>query len=71
MFELLVLCIPLFPLLAVLANGLFGHRYSHETAARLAYGSVFLSFLCALGVATDVIAHPQPREVVALFSSIR
>ncbi|RMH32800.1 MAG: NADH-quinone oxidoreductase subunit L [Nitrospirae bacterium] len=65
MFELLVLLIPLFPLLAVLVNGLFGHRYSHEVAARLAYGSVFLSFLCALAVAADVVADPQPREVVA------
>ena len=53
MFDLIVILIPLFPLLAVLANGLnvmLGHRYSHEIAHRLGWGSVLLSFLCALWV---------------------
>jgi len=65
MFDLLVLLIPLFPLLAVLANGLYGSRYSHELAGRLAFGSVGLSFLCALGVLVSVLANPEPREVIA------
>jgi len=64
-FELLVLLIPLFPLLAVLANGFYGSRYSHEWAGRLAFGSVGLSFLCTLGVLASVLANPEPREVIA------
>jgi NADH-quinone oxidoreductase subunit L len=64
-FDLLVLLIPLFPLLAVLANGLYGSRYSHEWAGRLACGSVGLSFLCTLGVFVSVLSHPEPREVIA------
>ncbi len=65
MFDLLVLLIPAFPLLAVLANGLYGSRYSPETAGRLAFGSVGLSFLCTLGVLVFVLANPEPREVIA------
>ena len=65
MFELLVLLIPLFPLLAVLANGLYGSRYSHELAGRLAFGAVGLSFLCSLGVLASILANPEPREVIA------
>ncbi len=65
MFDLLVLLIPLFPLLAVLANGLYGSRYSHELAGRLSVGSVGLSFLCTLGVLVSVLANPEPREVIA------
>ena len=65
MFELLVLLIPLFPLLAVLANGFYGSRYSHEWAGRLAFGSVGLSFLCTLGILDSVLANPEPREVIA------
>jgi NADH-quinone oxidoreductase subunit L len=64
-FDLLVLLIPLFPLLAVLANGLLGSRYSHAWAGRLAFGSVGLSFLCVLGVFLSVLANPEPREVTA------
>jgi NADH-quinone oxidoreductase subunit L len=64
-FDLLVLLIPLFPLLAVLANGLYGSRYSHEMAGRLAFGSVGLSFLCTLGVFVSVLSNPEPREVIA------
>jgi len=64
-FELLVLLIPLFPLLAVLANGLYGSRYSHELAGRLAFGAVGLSFLCSLGVFVSILANPEPREVIA------
>ena len=65
MFELLVLLIPLFPLLAVLANGLYGSRYSPELAGRLAFGAVGLSFLCSLGVFASILANPEPREVIA------
>ena len=58
MFDWFVLLIPIFPLLAAIANGLLGSRYSHHTAARLACGSVFLSFLCAIAVFVDVpIVH--------------
>jgi NADH-quinone oxidoreductase subunit L len=64
-FELLVLLIPLFPLLAVLANGLYGSRYSHELAGRLAFGAVGLSFLCSLGVFASILANPEPREIIA------
>src|SRR6267143_1458380 len=51
MFDLIVILIPLFPLLAVLANGLnvmLGHRYSHEIAHRWFFGgdlAVNLGFL--------------------------
>src|SRR5207237_6628265 len=68
MFDLIVILIPLFPLLAVLANGLnvmLGHRYSHEIAHRLGWGSVLLSFLCALWVFGQTLGHPQPRTVIA------
>ena len=65
MFDLLVLLIPIFPLLAVLANGILGARYSTELAGRMAFGSVGLSFLCTLGVLVQVISDPTPREVVA------
>jgi NADH-quinone oxidoreductase subunit L len=64
-FDLLVLLIPLFPLLAVLANGLLGSRYSHDVAGRLAFGAVGLSFLCVLGVLISVLGNPEPREVIA------
>src|SRR3989475_12253555 len=68
MFDLIVILIPLFPLLAVLANGLnvmLGHRYSHEIAHRLGWGSVLLSFLCALWVFGQTLGHPEPRTVIA------
>ena len=65
MFDFLVLLIPIFPLLAVLANGILGARYSTEHAGRIAFGSVGLSFLCTLGVLVHVISDPTPREVVA------
>ena len=64
-FDLLVILIPIFPLLAVLANGLYGARYSTDLAGRIAFGSVGLSFLCSLAVAAQVIANPEAREVVA------
>ncbi|WP_447978942.1 NADH-quinone oxidoreductase subunit L [Candidatus Nitrospira bockiana] len=64
-FDLLVLLIPLFPLAAVLLNGLLGHRYSHDTAHRLAWGSVGLSFLCAVAVFVDTLQTGTAREVVA------
>ncbi len=66
MFELLVVLIPLFPLTAVILNGLLGHRYSHEAAHKLAWGSVGLSFLCAIGVFADTLkSGGAAREVTA------
>jgi len=63
--ELLVILIPVFPLMAVLVNGLAGHKYSHDLAGRIAFGSVGLSFLCALTVFLGVMSDPTPREVIA------
>jgi NADH-quinone oxidoreductase subunit L len=63
--DLLVLFIPIFPLVAVLLNGLLGPRYSHEVAHRLAWGSVGLSFLCAIAVFADTLGSGATREVVA------
>src|SRR3989442_637784 len=68
MYDLIVILIPLFPLLAVLANGLnvmLGHRYSHDIAHRIGWGSVLLSFLCALWVFGQTLGHPEPRTVIA------
>ncbi|HBR51207.1 MAG TPA: NADH-quinone oxidoreductase subunit L, partial [Nitrospira sp.] len=62
--DLLIKLIPLFPLMAVLANGVFGHRYSHELAHRLAWGSVGLSFLCTLVVFAEVLRTGTSHEVV-------
>jgi NADH-quinone oxidoreductase subunit L len=63
--DLLIKLIPLFPLLAVILNGLVGRRYSHDVAHRLAWGSVGLSFLCTIGVFTDILRTGTPREVIA------
>src|SRR5438094_2765811 len=65
MTDLLIKLIPLFPLLAVILNGLVGRRYSHDAAHRLAWGSVGLSFLCTIGVLTDILRTGTPREVIA------
>ena len=65
MFDVLVLLIPVFPLAAVLLNGLLGHRYSHDVAHRLAWGSVGLSFLCSIAVFIQTIQTGQAREVIA------
>ncbi len=65
MSDLIVILIPVFPLIAVLVNGLVGHRYSHDLAGRIALGSVGLSFLCALNVFVGVMSDPTPREVIA------
>ncbi len=65
MFDLLVLLIPVSPLVAVVLNGLAGHRYSHEAAHRLAWGSVGLSFLCAIWVFIDTLRTGAVREVIA------
>jgi NADH-quinone oxidoreductase subunit L len=62
--DLLIKLIPLFPLMAVIANGVFGHRYSHELAHRLAWGSVGLSFLCTLVVFAEVLRTGTSHEVV-------
>lgn len=67
MYELIVTLIPLFPLLAALANGLnilAGYRYSHEIAHRLAWGAILLSFLCSVWVLGQTLAHPDPRTVI-------
>ncbi|MEK9172227.1 MAG: NADH-quinone oxidoreductase subunit L, partial [Nitrospirota bacterium] len=67
MYDLIVTLIPVFPLLAVLANGLnvlAGHRYSHEIAHRLAWGSVLMSFLCSIWVLGQTLGHPAPRNVI-------
>jgi NADH-quinone oxidoreductase subunit L len=64
-FDLLVILIPALPLAAVLLNGLLGHRYSHDVAHRLAWGSVGLSFLLAIAVFVDALQTGVAREVVA------
>jgi NADH-quinone oxidoreductase subunit L len=63
-FDLLVILIPSLPLAAFLLNGLLGNRYSQDAAHRLAWGSVGLSFLCALGVFAEVLRTGAVREVV-------
>ena len=63
--DLLIKLIPIFPLLAVISNGLLGSRYSHDVAHRLAWGSVGLSFLCTVGAFTDVLRTGASREVIA------
>lgn len=65
MIDTLVLLIPTFPLIAVLLNGLLGHRYSKDLAGRLAFGSVGLSFVCAVAVFLDTLGSGGSREVVA------
>ncbi|MCI0428521.1 MAG: NADH-quinone oxidoreductase subunit L [Nitrospiraceae bacterium] len=65
MTDLLIKLIPLFPLLAVILNGLAGRRYSHDVAHRLAWGSVGLSLLCAIGVFADILRTGTPHEVIA------
>lgn len=62
--DLFIKLIPVFPLLAVLVNGLLGSRYSHDLAHRLAWGSVGLSFLCTIGVFTDVMRTGVSHEVI-------
>ncbi|MDE0146060.1 MAG: NADH-quinone oxidoreductase subunit L [Nitrospira sp.] len=65
MSDLLVILIPVFPLIAVLVNGLLGHRYTTDLAGRIAVGSIGLSFLCAVAVVAGVLSDPVPREVIA------
>ena len=62
MTDLLIKLIPLFPLLAVILNGLVGMRYSHEVAHRLAWGSVGFSFLCTIGVFADILLTGTPMK---------
>ena len=63
MFDLLVTLIPALPLTAVLLNGLLGTRYSHEVAHRLGWGSVAVSFLCAIVVFADTLKTGVAQEV--------
>jgi NADH-quinone oxidoreductase subunit L len=63
--DWLILLIPIFPLLAVIINGLLGSRYSHDWAYWLACGSVGASFLCTIGVLADVLKTGTPHEVIA------
>ncbi|UVT18435.1 MAG: NADH-quinone oxidoreductase subunit L [Nitrospira sp.] len=63
--DLLIKLIPVFPLLAVIANGLLGSRYSHDMAHRLAWGAVGLSFLCTVAVFADVLRTGATHEVIA------
>ena len=66
MTDLLIKLIPVFPLLAVIANGLFGrYLWSHEWAHRLAWGSVGASFICTIAVFFDVLRTGTPHEVIA------
>jgi len=65
MTDLLILLIPVFPLVAVLLNGLLGSRYSHDIAGRIACSSVGLSFAAALTVFADQLQTGAVREVVA------
>jgi len=62
--DLLIKLIPVLPLIAVILNGLLGTRYSHDMAHRLAWGSVGLSFLCAIGVFVDVVRTGVAHEVI-------
>ncbi|MDH5252673.1 MAG: NADH-quinone oxidoreductase subunit L, partial [Nitrospira sp.] len=62
--DLLIKLIPIFPLLAVISNGLLGSRYSHDMAHRLAWGSVGLSFLCVVGVFADILRTGTAHEVI-------
>jgi NADH-quinone oxidoreductase subunit L len=62
-FDLLVILIPALPLTAMLLNGLWGTRYSHEVAHRLGWGSVAGSFLCAIVVFADTLKTGASKEV--------
>ena len=64
--DLLIKLIPVFPLLAAIANGLFGrYLWSHDWAHRIAWGSVGLSFLCSIGVFADVLKTGVAHETIA------
>jgi len=64
--DLLIKLIPVFPLLAVIANGVFGrHLWSHDWAHRIAWGSVGLSFLCTISVFADILHSGVAHEVIA------
>ncbi|WP_455377942.1 NADH-quinone oxidoreductase subunit L [Petrachloros mirabilis] len=66
MTDLLIKLIPIFPLLAAIANGVLGrYLWSHDWAHRLAWGSVGLSFLCTIGVFFDVVRSGASYEVIA------
>ena len=66
MTDLLIKLIPVFPLLAVIANGVFGrYLWSHDWAHRIAWGSVGLSFLCTIGVFADILHSGVVHEVIA------
>ncbi len=61
-----VVLIPLLPLLATIANGLFGSRYWNEKAHYLGVGSVAVSFVVALVVFVQM-ALGHPAEQIKVF----
>lgn len=63
--DVLIKLIPIFPLMAVIANGLLGKRYPQGVAHRLGWGSVGLSFLCTVAVFVDVMRTGSTYEVIA------
>lgn len=66
MTDLLIKLIPVFPLIAVIANGVFGrYLWSHEWAHRIAWGSVGLSFLSTIAVVSDIMQTGTAHEVIA------
>jgi NADH-quinone oxidoreductase subunit L len=56
--------IPALPLLAVLINGLYGHRLSERTVSVTAVGSVGLSFILATSTLIQLISDPAPHVAI-------
>ncbi len=65
MSDWLVIFIPALPLIAVIWNGLLGHRFAHALAGGVAVGSIALSLLCAVTLFAGALSDPAPREVIA------
>ena len=66
MFDLVVILIVAFPLVAAAVNGvnlLCGDRFHYTTVQRLTCGSILLSFIGSVWVFAQVLADPAPREV--------
>ena len=62
--------IPLFPVLGVLINGLFGARYVREKAGYVACAATGLSFLVVLGIAAEMIFGAGGSHTITLWSWI-